>query len=89
MGKFINYEVKFIILYDPIMKTGDAIRLYETDNFFHGGKIIEIDGDKIYVDWGEWIAQYVSNDFEHEFRDGSWSWRPLNEGNVVVIKDEC
>lgn len=69
------------------MKIGDVIRLYENDFSFYEGKIIEINGDKIYVDWGEWISQYTYNDFKHEFRDGSWSWRPLNEGNIVVIKE--
>ena len=66
-----------------MIKVGDSVRLYETDTYFHGGKVIEILIDEIYVDWGEFRSQYVSSDFEHEFRDGVWSWRPLNMGKII------
>ncbi len=69
------------------MKVGDSVRVYENEDRFLEGKIycITFQYGKIKhvkVDWDEFKSYYTEEQLELEYKEGTWSWRPLHEGII-------
>ncbi len=74
-------------IYEFDMKVGDSVRVYESEDHFLEGKIycITLQNGKIKhvkVDWDEWKSYYTEEELELEYKEGTWSWRPLHEGII-------